>query len=201
MVLCLFAGKDDNDLDWSQILLHMLLIWNIYKSIICSSLFFQPSWIKSNEGLSPPDKHPAWLDFLLILPVTVSIPFLFEKPIHQLYLYALPKKLKELRKNTTDPGSSVFCENLSLIPWEVVFKMDRKHLSSPFLHGHVPFSATFVFMDKNERGGRREGRAEAWVRKRQFDLSLVGKWKGFRSIATLPFLFHLPTWYSLFIKE
>jgi hypothetical protein len=39
--------------------------------------------------------------------------------------------------------------------------MDRKHLSSPFLHGHVPFSATFVFMDKNERGGRREGRAEA----------------------------------------
>jgi hypothetical protein len=29
----------------------------------------------------------------------------------------------------------------------------------------------------------------------------VGKWKGFWSIATLPFLFHLPTWYSLFIKE
>ena len=30
--------------------------------------------------------------------------------------------------------------------------MERKHLSSPFLDGHVPFSPTFLFMDKNERG-------------------------------------------------
>lgn len=160
MALCLFAGKDDNDLDWSQILLHMLLIWNTYKSIICSSLFFQPSWIKSNEGLSPPDKHPAWLDFLLILPVTVSIPFLFEKPIHQLYLYALPKKLKELRKNTTDPGcfQAVFSVRIFLWSHERLYsKWIENIFHLLFLMGMCPsLPHLFSWTKTREGGGGRE---------------------------------------------